>query len=250
MKLINALTKIGLTEKQARVYMACLELGGARVNNIAKKAEVQRTTCYHVINDLINLGLVAKSKQKKAGFFVAEEPQTIEKRTKERLQIVQEILPQLQAVHNILPQTPKISFYEGWEGAKLVYENSLKTMRPGDTILSFSSFEEFDKYLQKPWSVDYFTEKRMEKKIRARIIAPASPAAERLKRNALKELRDIKIVPAENYHFTTDMKIYGNRVGIISFKENFMSVLIESKEIAEMMKMAFELMWQGANAKS
>lgn len=248
MQITNALTKIGLTEKQAKVYLACLELGGARVSRIAKKAKVQRTTCYHIIDDLINLGLVAKSKQKKAGFFIVEDPLTIEEKTKEKLQVIQEILPQLKAMHNILPQAPKISFYEGWEGARLVYEDSLKTMKPGDTILSFSNFAEFDKYLQKPWSVDYFTEKRLEKKIKVRIVAPASAAAERLAKNALKELREIKIVPAENYKFTTDMKIYGNRVGIISFKENFMSVLIESKEIAEMLKMAFELMWCGADA--
>jgi len=246
MKITNLLTKIGLTEKQAEVYSACLELGGARVSDIAKKAKVQRTTCYHLLSDLTQLGLVSKSKHKKAGFYVAEDPRNLEKMEKEKLQTIQILLPHLEAIHNVLPQKPKVVFYEGWEGAKNIYEDTLK-LPEGEKILSFTGFKNFFEYMPKSWG-EYYVKRRIAGKIRIKIIAPSSPFADELKESAAQELREIKIVPEKSWNFTTDTQIYGNKIAIISLKENFMSVLIESKEIADTLKMAFELMWKGAGA--
>ena len=44
MTLDKELQKIGLSEKEAKVYLAALELGQASVQNIARKAEVNRAT--------------------------------------------------------------------------------------------------------------------------------------------------------------------------------------------------------------
>lgn len=246
MQLTNALTKIGLTEKQAKVYLACLELGGAGVSDISRKAKVERTTCYHILNDLINLGLISKSKQKKAGFFVAEDPRNIEEKSKENLRLIQNVLPELQAIHNVLPQKPKISFHEGWEGAKFIYEDTLRTSRPGDIILSYTSLGDYFDYIPKDWLTNYIKQ-RIEKKIRIKILTPASSIAKEYQKNDKQQLREIKEAEGDNWDFRADVQIYRNKVGIISFKENFMSVLIESKDIAQMQRMAFELMWKGAN---
>lgn len=43
MDIIASLRQFGLNEKQAKVYLACLELGSASVQKIAKKAGVERT---------------------------------------------------------------------------------------------------------------------------------------------------------------------------------------------------------------
>ena len=39
------------------------------------------------------------------------------------------------------------------------------------------------------------------------------------------------------------MQIFPKGVGIISYTENFMGVIIESKTVSEMMKMTFDLSW-------
>lgn len=247
-RLTNALTKIGLSEKQARVYLACLELGGARVSQISRKAKVERTTCYHLLDDLITLGLIVISKQKKAGFFIAEDPRGIEEKTKERLGLIKDILPELQAIHNVLPQKPRIRFYEGWENTRSIYEDTLKSSRPGDTILSLTSLDDYFDFVPREWLASYIAH-RVEKGIKIKILTPASAMAKEYQKNERRQLREIKEAPRKNWDFRADIQIYNNKVGIISFKENLMGVLIESPEIAQMFKMAFELMWQGANLK-
>lgn len=246
MQLINSLEKIGLTEKQAKVYLACLELGGAGVSAISRKAKIKRTTCYHLLNDLINLGLVSKSKQKKAGFFIADDPKNIEKSAKLKMQSIQEILPQLEAVHNVLPQKPKISFYEGIEGMKTIWEDILKSSRAGDTILACTGFKTALQYLSKKWLQDYI-KRRVAKKVRIKFITPSSGFVKEFQPTSAREIREIKNVPEENWHFTADMQIYGRKIAIVSPEENFIGIIIDSKEIAKMMKMAFDLMWKGAD---
>ena len=39
------------------------------------------------------------------------------------------------------------------------------------------------------------------------------------------------------------MEIYANKVALISYRENFLGVIVESKEINQMQRAAFELMW-------
>ena len=246
MELINSLEKIGLTEKQAKVYLACLELGGARISDIAKKAKIKRTTCYHLIKELMEMGVVSLAKQKKAGFFLAEDPKILEQNFKLKLQTIEEILPQLDAVYNVLPQKPKILFYEGVEGIQVIYEDILKTVSPGDIILGYTGFKNILYYLPQGFRKEYI-KRRVDKKVRIKFITPSSEFAKEYEQSSAQELREIKSVPSANWNFTADTQIYGNKVAIISPKENFIGLIIESKKISQMMKMAFELMWKGAD---
>ena len=52
MELIEVLNKTGLHEKEAKVYLALLELGTADVSDIAAKAGVKRPTSYLVLDEL------------------------------------------------------------------------------------------------------------------------------------------------------------------------------------------------------
>ena len=70
----NVLKQTGLTEKQAKIYLACLELGQAKVPEIAKKAEIKRTTAYGILDELVSLGLVNYSQKNKQKLYRAGNP--------------------------------------------------------------------------------------------------------------------------------------------------------------------------------
>ena len=46
------LRKLGLKEKEARMYLTGLELGATSIQNLAKKAEVTRPTAYEIVRVL------------------------------------------------------------------------------------------------------------------------------------------------------------------------------------------------------
>ncbi|MBU1292273.1 helix-turn-helix domain-containing protein [Patescibacteria group bacterium] len=67
------LRKLGLTEKEVRVYLAALELGYTSVQNIAQKTKISRPTAYGIIKSLKDKGLVSQSKGR-GKYLTAESP--------------------------------------------------------------------------------------------------------------------------------------------------------------------------------
>ena len=78
MELAYELQKIGLSHKEAKVYLANLELGQSSVQNIAKKASVNRATTYVILNSLIEKGLCSTFMQNKKTFYAASDPEQLE----------------------------------------------------------------------------------------------------------------------------------------------------------------------------
>ena len=58
------LRKLGLREKEVRVYLTGLELGPSSVQVIAKRAKITRPTTYEIIKTLKEKGLFVESYKK------------------------------------------------------------------------------------------------------------------------------------------------------------------------------------------
>ncbi|MCF7835696.1 MAG: helix-turn-helix domain-containing protein [Candidatus Marinimicrobia bacterium] len=72
--MISKLKQLGLSEKEAKVYLASLELGEATVQEIAKQAGVNRPTTYVQIEKLTKMGLMSSVEKEGKKYFNAEEP--------------------------------------------------------------------------------------------------------------------------------------------------------------------------------
>ena len=63
-----------------------------------------------------------------------------------------------------------------------------------------------------------------------------------------KELSQTMVVAKEKFDPKIEINIYKNKVAFLNYEEN-MSVIIDSKAIAEAMRQAYELSWKGAQAE-
>ena len=120
-------------------------------------------------------------------------------------------------IKTVLPNKPKISFYEWWEGTRVIYEDTLASLSSGDTLFNYTGFEEYFNYMPRSYAMDYVA-RRVQKKIRTRIISPSSREALELQKRGQQELREMRIIPTERWGATADVHIYKNKVGIVSFK--------------------------------
>ena len=71
------LRKLGLSEKEAKVYLTALELGYTSVQKIAQQAKISRPTTYEIIKSLKEKGLISQSKNKQKNYFIAESPDNL-----------------------------------------------------------------------------------------------------------------------------------------------------------------------------
>lgn len=91
----KAFIAAGLGEKQARVYIACLEAGPSKVPEIARQAQIKRTTAYGIIDELVSIGLLSASYRGKTKLYKAQDPKTILSLLDERKSTFVKALPEL-----------------------------------------------------------------------------------------------------------------------------------------------------------
>lgn len=238
MEIKQILEQFGLKDKRADVYLATLELGRGTVIEIAKKAGIKRTTCYDILSDLIRDNLVTETLKGKKRLFVSEDPEKIQKNLENKEKLFSEILPQLKSIHNIIGGKPKIRFYEGKEGLREVYNDTLKF--PTE-ILAFAS-EDVVRVLGREWAEDYL-QQRVKRGIHARTVAPDTKIVREYISKDREQLRTSKLVNPEKFPFSIEINIYGHqKVALMSSREE-MGLIIEGGEIYKTMKSIFELLW-------
>ena len=243
---IEDLTSVGFSEKEANVYLALLELGRGTVSQITRKAKINRTTGYNVLDTLVKKGLINISGKEPKQEYVAEPPDRILQLLEKELQKNQEyigkakkLVPELRSLHNVTGR-PKVVFYEGKEGLEQVYEDTLTSHEP---IRGFATVDDMHKALPH-YFPDYY-KRRTEKGISIRGIIPNTPIAMERSTHDKEESREIAFVPADKYYFSPEIDIYDNKVMIASWKEK-LGIIIESAEIADAMKKIYELAWAEA----
>ena len=241
-KIEQILKRFGFSANESWVYIAALELGTASAQDIAKKAGLKRTTVYSVLSYLVNRGVVSKTVHRNKTRFVAEPPEKLLSLIGEIQTSISNILPELEAVYNKSEAKPKIIFYEGTNAIHQVYEDTLKE-KPIE-ILEWNTNAFFERF---PKEYNYI-EKRTDLGIRARRIAGEGSLWDSMhKMFDKRELAETIIVPAELFDPQIEVNIYNNKVAFMNYAEN-MSVIIESKPIADAMRQAYELSWRGAKA--
>jgi len=121
------LRKLGLNEKEVKVYLAGLELGASSVKNIAQKIKIPRPTVYEIITSLEKKGLFAEVKQKKKRYFLAQSPTQILRFLRIQKREIEEkerefirIISALEAKYSKEKEGFKV--YKGKEGLKAISE--------------------------------------------------------------------------------------------------------------------------------
>lgn len=239
-ELQKELLAAGLSENEAAIYLTALELGETTVSRLAKKAGIKRTTAYLAIESLKEKGLISSLKKESASVFFAEDPRKISDILEARKEKIEKIMPRLLAFTNLIDKKPEIRYFEGTEGIKEVFRDSLKC--PGQEILTWYS-ETYATHFDEKFFLEEYIPRRVEKKIFARAILPDNEIIRELIQNDQWHLRKSKLIPPDQYHISIEINMYGNnKVGIISYEEQ-LGIIIESQKIHNSIKNIFEIMW-------
>ncbi len=249
---IEYLEKVGFTADQARVYETLVSDGLLTASVLARKAQLNRTLTYKLLDELIAKDIVEKIEQNgRVAQFKAVHPQKLKdyaeqerKRVKRAIGSLNEVLPELTSAYNLAIGKPGVRFYEGRAGVKRVLDDSL-TAR--ETILSYADADAVGKYL--PDINKLYTHARVRGNVRKRVILPESKKDHAFMKqytDKLDELTEVKFIDLKDKDFGTIMQIYDNKVSYITVREDdtMISVIIEDAFVYKMHKTLFEYMWE------
>ena len=246
MEMEKELRKIGLNKNEAKIYLACLELGPATPTDIARRAEIKRPTLYLHLEKLKEMGLIGKVTKNKKRLFFAEEPERLKsliERHKENVsqeeKIIEDLIPMLKSLSATIPSAPKVSFYEGKEGIWSVLYDILKEKKDFKTIGSF--YPLFETISEKRFYKE-FTMERLKQGTSALIITDKRIL--KLKNYSWQsgKFRIFKLID-KDIDLPAMFILYGEKIGMLSFGKNPSGTIIASKEIVLMFNYMFDFMW-------
>jgi HTH-type transcriptional regulator, sugar sensing transcriptional regulator len=251
-ELTRELTHLGLTAKEASVYLAAMELGPSVAQDISKKAKVNRATTYVMIDTLKGRGLISSYTKGKKKYFVAESPDRLLSMIRLQRQELEGkeaefagVLPQLLALHNVDGAKPQVRFLEGLEGIKTVGEEMTKIEGEAIQIVPFDDVHDFVvRVKEMSHSQAFETVKHAHVPIRSLVVVKNEKLLEAVPKN-LKNT-EIRLLPFEKFPIHGEITIRKDRIVMFSYKSSLVSMVITSQILADTMRAIFELAWDGA----
>lgn len=230
------LTNLGLSPNEAKIYLAALESGSASAQRIAQKARIKRTTAYSVLETMVKKDFILKTDKEGKAKYLAQNPKDLAERFKTYQKSFENVLPELEAIHNKKEVKPKVLFFEDEEGIKKIYEDTIKE-KP-DVILEFNT-SDFHKTF--PGFPEEYLKQREARNINALRLAPDDPIWRDHKMTDKKELSETKLI--KNFDIPIEINIYNNKVAFMSYADKI-GLIIESEPIAKSMKKIYKLLWE------
>jgi sugar-specific transcriptional regulator TrmB len=247
---VATLVSLGLNETQAKAYIAQVKHGSVTPPQLATLIGITRTNAYAVLDQLVELGLTRKQEMKKKLVYRPENPVALEQLARksrqqalERERTVQAALPTLLNYFYTFSEQPGIKFYQGADGIKEIYNDTLRTNKDIYVVRS-----QHDQDLMSLDFYDRFKQRRAKLGIKTFMLNPSTDStAWNADSDALNNI-DRTAVRPQDYTSKVELATYGDKTSVISFGEEAIGMIIESPQVADAMRQLFQLAKRGAEA--
>ncbi|KTD24436.1 TrmB family transcriptional regulator [Legionella maceachernii] len=243
-QVLPGLISLGLSEKEALLYMAALRMGPTTAQNLSLESGLKRATVYGLIETLITKGLMHVEIKGVRKLYVAESPEKLALLLENQKQTLNAIMPALvQDYLRCSPTVNTIKTYQGLSGIKLLYDNILITLKRGDEYLVISDQDKW--YELDPEYFKEFMQKRSLLVPNIKLILQDNNKSHSHYCTQSKIVceNSIKLLPA-HMRLNINMVIYGHYVILVQIVEPFLAIFIENPHVAEMHRSLFNTIWE------
>jgi sugar-specific transcriptional regulator TrmB len=235
--LVRQLMKAGLVEKEARIYIALVELGKATAYAIAKQAGLKRPTVYLVLEELRHKGLINKVPHLKNQTYTAKDPEEFIFEQENKLIEAKRALSILSAKYQRKKASTHLFEGVGEISAALEYRRSELA---GQEMYAFFGISQKGKKVPQVYH-DHVSVLASQNTL-TKAFAPDDESLDtfRIKEKDLNQ--EVKILPRENYLPEASIEVAPLYTKIFLHSASQVLV-IESKEFSLLLKQIFELLW-------
>lgn len=242
------LSNLNLSKEETEIYLCLLEKGKLNAQGISKNTSVKRTYVYKVCENLLKKGLLEIKKEGKSTVFSPKSPDNLlslahemKDRAEQNEKALEGILNSLQQKYVSVEERPIVKTYEGYEGLKKIYHD---TIAEGKTIYAFLQNTDINPDFRQ-WLRETYLKQRVENKIEAKVIIASGEKSQMYLREDKERLRESVVIPSKSFPFEVEVNIYGSKVSFMNYKnkENPLGLIIDNAPIANSLKAFFDLNW-------
>ncbi len=247
--LIQELKKLNLTEKEARVYLALLELGPSTPYKIAKRSRLKRPTAYVIAEELVEKRLIVQMTGEKKKQYIARSPESYIEDVEARVADAKKVLPELLALQRKQSEKPNVLYFEGVEGLKQAYDYKIKDFKGKEIVGFFARADELDDRLNQevfiPWNENKV---KYDIGVRGYTVDDEKLSAEYGRfltgqEGYGKGLIRAKFLPEKIYSADCSIESFAWGVRIVIMKSK-QALIIESYELAKAVREIHDLLWE------
>ncbi len=240
----------GLTDGEAKVYLALLEIGTSTTGPIIDKSKIARSFIYNILEKLIVKGLVSYVVKENMKYYEAADPlrilDYIEKRKQqldENKEKMLKLLPKLKDIQEST-QSTNIQVFEGYRGLQTAFERYHQRLSKGDEVLAFGIYTHQEEKYHNYWQQDHV--KRDKEGIKNRMLFNKGTPKNTLKNRNSYKLCEARYMESD---ITTPAWIctYKDVSQIfLQDRQKPMVVEIVNQQIADTFRALFEDYWKNS----
>lgn len=240
--IIDQLNLLGLNGRQARVYLALLQLGSATAIEIAKYTKYKHPTVYDVLDLLKEKRLITETLSGGRKVFTAEDPEMFSLIQQERQRTLDTLLPNLKELYLGGNHRTRIHCFDGGEGVTVLRSELLNVK--SRKYYYFGSMKEIFKLSTQEEEQAYVRE-RLKRGIWSYSIRDRSKEVDLNYMGPGEEyLRRVRYLPKPISDNISGLYLYDDKIAISSaLKENYF-IIIESRELFILMQALWQYIWE------
>lgn len=252
MGLDKELTGLGLSPKEAKVYLALLELGTASAQAIARRAGIVRPTTYVILETLARKGLASKATgpDAKKMLFAAEAPERLQaflqqqkQKIEQQRQDLDRLLPELRSLLLRGEDKPRVRLFEGKEGLQVLQEEFISSGR--GPVEGLVSLDDLYALFPEPEFHERIRAIRLKAGLATRQVCATSQPTPKVEEDR-RYLRESRYISRERFPFRGSFYVNGPILSIVSLQSKIIGVLIEHQDISDAFRAIFHLAWEAA----
>ena len=230
---LKPLEDIGLTPKEADVYLALVGMKSVSMSEIMARANVSRKSIYEIMQRLLDRGLVSYTIKDGKKRFNAANPERLLEILKKKEENLRAVLPEILAKYREDAERTTVEVFLGIDGIRTVSDKILAVRKP---MYAVSGNAEMHSHLK--YYTPAFVKKRVLLNIKRSVVYNEGVR----KMNLDLPLTEIRYVP-EEYNSPIQFTVYGDNVNLLIYSDVPVAVHIQNSDIAKSFMNHFKLMW-------
>ena len=244
MKEKELLIDLGFTEVEAKIYLSLVKLGEGQLGDILKETNISPSSMHQCLKNLIQKGLISFILKNNIKHYYPSPPSSLKnliKKQKEELnekeKELEKTIPYLEKVEKQILIEQNAEIFSGFTGLRSAFKRLCTPVIPKEETYFLYKYDPKTVYI-----VHKFF-KKLDIDAEYKHIPAKGISSTKYKEYFEKRQSKAK-VQYTDYPIPSNVNIYADKILIISWSENPLAFLIQSKQIANIFKDFFNELWR------
>jgi len=245
-EIVTLLKEYGLKDEEARIYLFLVQNLGLTAYRLAKELKIHRSTCYDLLERLIEKGFVSKTEKKGKMIFYANNLNEVISILKEKEETLVSLIPKIKEIER--EEDSKIRLLDSVSSQKEFNIKLLELAKKGKISFFYCMSNGPSQINYEVNSLNILIERLVEEAVKKKIFKPIEYKG--IWDNKFRESKFLKIFKklGKNKFLELPTKattiVFDNYVAFLYTEESPKVVEIKNKKISDEMKVYFNYMWK------